>query len=932
MYSPRWKSMPFFALLLLCGALLSSGAAGAQSYTTLSQDLVTWTETTADNLPFRDSFGFVEPTAQDIVEFQEAVDALLDGDLATADTEAADVDYEVVLFTDIGNGNELLHGLFPIATNSDGRGYFLVRPEAQTRRRLVLEAPHPRNDQRSAVVASEVFRASGARAFFFAGTHRCANTGQFTACTGTTEACSATAQSFLESDMAHTDQSFFHAFHTLASVEDTDTITLQLHGFSSDASDPEFVASNGTQTDVGDPLYITNLLTTTLEAGIAAFVAPATPAKDGASCNRIGDQDQLCATHNTQGRFLNNSANACSTAASTASGRFVHLEMSSDLRHPGGTLEPQLVVDAVLAVIPTIRGEIGDRVWVDLNADGVQDPGEPGIDGATVDLFLNGSFHDSVETSGDGRYHFGLLDPGSYHLEVTPPGGYQGVPQGAGLDGTLDSDVDQTTGATTAFNLAEGEIRTDLDAGFEPLGNNGQIGDRVWHDLNANGLDDGEPGVGGLTVRLSTAAGTERATTVTASDGSYGFTGLLPGSYRVALDAPGWGVTATGGDSVLDPQTRQTAEIVLGANTIDNAIDLGLTADCLDVALVPYGSTWKTVNGGTWASDWNQVAFDDADWADVVAVAGFPADDVNGLVTDTDAVTYYFRHTFGVEDASLFQGLDLSIFRDDGAVVYLNGIEILRSNLPAAPAVIGAATRADGSSKAFDSIADLPGSLLVTGTNVLAVEVHQSTPSSSDALLDAHLTATACDPCALGRVDLPATQATFIRSDDVTDNEHSDSTYWAKGEVGTPNDFRSPLLQWDVSSLPGGAAVLSAEVVLDVTNDTDDFYNVYALALDFVDSEATWTQAQDGVLWGTLGTAAPADRGDTILGLARIVGTGVGRFPLNGAGAALIESWRASGDNHGVILTREGPTDSLAFLAATTPVLRVVYTKTGCGG
>ncbi len=57
------------------------------------------------------------------------------------------------------------------------------------------------------------------------------------------------------------------------------------------------------------------------------------------------------------------------------------------------------------------------------------------------------------------------------------------------------------------------------------------IGDRVWYDDDANGADDGEPGIGGVTVILTDANGAEVARTTTDSNGSYRFTGLIPGTY-----------------------------------------------------------------------------------------------------------------------------------------------------------------------------------------------------------------------------------------------------------------------------------------------------------------------------------------------------------------------------------------------------------------
>ena len=90
-------------------------------------------------------------------------------------------------------------------------------------------------------------------------------------------------------------------------------------------------------------------------------------------------------------------------------------------------------------------------------------------------------------------------------------------------------------------------------------------------------------------------------------------------------------------------------------------------------------------------------------------------------------ITTYFRHSFEVANTSVFTSLALSVLSDDGAVVYLNGTEIFRTNMPpgtityttlASSAIFGAAETT------FDSTTIAPGDLR-NGTNVLAVEVHQ---------------------------------------------------------------------------------------------------------------------------------------------------------------------------------------------------------------
>jgi len=111
------------------------------------------------------------------------------------------------------------------------------------------------------------------------------------------------------------------------------------------------------------------------------------------------------------------------------------------------------------------------------------------------------------------------------------------------------------------------------------------LGDVVWEDLNADGVQDvGEPGVGGVVVTLTDCAGGDLQSTTTASDGTYSFTNLAAGSYCVRFVPPATcGLTgmAVGGDpardSNADPATGLTAPVALAAGEANLTIDAGCT-------------------------------------------------------------------------------------------------------------------------------------------------------------------------------------------------------------------------------------------------------------------------------------------------------------------------------------------------------------------
>lgn len=159
--------------------------------------------------------------------------------------------------------------------------------------------------------------------------------------------------------------------------------------------------------------------------------------------------------------------------------------------------------------------------------------------------------------------------------------------------------------------------------------------------------------------------------------------------------------------------------------------------------LVPAGSTWRYLDTGmTPPADWTSLAFDDTAWPEGPAPLGYGDTQATVVSWGEDAadkhVTTWFRHTFSVPDPAAWPVLTVGLARDDGGAVYLNGVEILRSNLPdgALTADTLAPVAVSGGEETAFWTAAVDPALLRAGENVLAVEVHQSGPSSSDLTLD----------------------------------------------------------------------------------------------------------------------------------------------------------------------------------------------------
>jgi hypothetical protein len=110
---------------------------------------------------------------------------------------------------------------------------------------------------------------------------------------------------------------------------------------------------------------------------------------------------------------------------------------------------------------------LGDLVWYDLNRNGIQDVGEPGIQNVTVLLQDDvGNVIATSTTDAAGFYGFSGLLPGSYRVRFVLPSGYSFTMLHAGSDDTRDSDADPATGLSPLVTLADGEINNTIDAGM----------------------------------------------------------------------------------------------------------------------------------------------------------------------------------------------------------------------------------------------------------------------------------------------------------------------------------------------------------------------------------------------------------------------------------------------------------------------------------
>lgn len=178
------------------------------------------------------------------------------------------------------------------------------------------------------------------------------------------------------------------------------------------------------------------------------------------------------------------------------------------------------------------------------------------------------------------------------------------------------------------------------------------------------------------------------------------------------------------------------------------SVVLSRVPDQQNDSLVALGSDWKYLDDGSAQNDdWKARLFDDSAWASGPAPLGYgddPATVMSYGPDDNDRhITSYLRHSFELGDPANIASLEVTMQVDDSCLIFLNGTEILRHNLPEGP--ITSETRSlTSAAPPFEddfltfSLSALP---LVAGTNSLAIEVHQNGSTSADMRLDLQLEA-----------------------------------------------------------------------------------------------------------------------------------------------------------------------------------------------
>ncbi|MBT8197124.1 MAG: LPXTG cell wall anchor domain-containing protein, partial [Acidimicrobiia bacterium] len=183
-----------------------------------------------------------------------------------------------------------------------------------------------------------------------------------------------------------------------------------------------------------------------------------------------------------------------------------------------------------------VTAALSGRIWLDEDRDGIEQPGDAGVEFITVTLYAASDLTTPVATTTsapDGTYVFTDLPAGDYVVGIDIPGDMMSSPANVGGDDSVDSDLDPGTHLTASVSLPAGGLVADVDAGVYPVPVS--VGDLIWFDVDGNGLNDGvDMPLAGVSVEL-VSGGVVLDTRVTAADGTFLWTDLAPGAYEVRV-------------------------------------------------------------------------------------------------------------------------------------------------------------------------------------------------------------------------------------------------------------------------------------------------------------------------------------------------------------------------------------------------------------
>ncbi|WP_417611863.1 alkaline phosphatase PhoX [Owenweeksia hongkongensis] len=359
----------------------------------------------------------------------------------------------------------------------------------------------------------------------------------------------------------------------------------------------------------------------------------------------------------------------------------------------------------------------------------------------TVQVQVNSSSNDAEEDLTNNT-----LDLTSTDLELSTDGTDQmvgirfeslNIPKGAIIQSaSIQFTVDEVT---TSGNVDVVIAFEDADDAASISGGNGSLTNRaytlndavLWNvpafaNVNNNGADQRTPDLKASLQTVVNRAGWVQGNSVLA--------GFIDPVY---LSVPGY----TGNTG------KRTAESYNGEANSSPILTVTYTPPTTyqsGAFPVLSNASWKYDDSGNdlTGTNWTALSYVDTAWDFGNAPLGYNNGNENttldfGADANNKRNTYYLRHTFNVTDASAYDSLVFDVMRDDGVVVYVNGVEAFRQNMPSGNVAYSTAALATvGGADESTYYRNVTANLLQNGLNVIAVELHQATASSSDLSFD----------------------------------------------------------------------------------------------------------------------------------------------------------------------------------------------------
>ena len=293
----------------------------------------------------------------------------------------------------------------------------------------------------------------------------------------------------------------------------------------------------------------------------------------------------------------------------------------------------------------------------------------------------------------------------------------------------------------SAGNPPEGSPVVTLSAADEIAGEPGS-------DIGILTVSRAGPTAGPLTVNLEI--------TGTASPGS----DYVPLNGTVTI--PDGETDATIVVSPLDDAIEEVPETVIVTLAAGVSYVVGhmanasiLIQDNETVLVFQEGDEWRYFKGSSLPPDgWDLSTFDDGQWLSGPTGMGYGDGDDNTVLSDMrgNYFTVYMRKIFNVDEPGSIGSMTLNVDYDDGFVAFLNGNEVARAGVsPGQDNSTPAANHEAGTAEAFDLSSAIDD--LLTGSNVFAIEVHNTTLNSSDLSMIPELTIESIPPACADAID-----------------------------------------------------------------------------------------------------------------------------------------------------------------------------------